>query len=438
ERTKARKRIKDLEARIRTRDATAKAEKERAARAAKIREALAEAKDAFNKGNLDRAERFYRIALDLLPEDSRARDGLKRIKDRRLETAFRKALTDGKSAEGKGEWAAAKACYLRALELRPKDRTAEEGLQRVKDKVSTLPLGFEGVFELPKGAKDQHGNPVVTRGGARSDAKTGLPYELWLTRPRMEFVLIPAGSFQRGSPRSEEGHVDDEGPVHVVKITKPFYIAKYEVTQAQWKAVRGENPSYFKEAGDAAPVEQVSWLHCKKFCEETALDLPSEAQWEYACRAGAKTALYSGPLSIKGEYNGPELDPIAWYGGNSGVKYKGGVDSSYWRGKQHRHTRAGTHLVGRKKPNGFGLYDTLGNVWEWCEDIYDKNHYKSFRGRGAKKAVDPVCYSGSAFRSIRGGGWYDQPGSVRCALRRRGRPGHSENILGFRPVKKIP
>jgi formylglycine-generating enzyme required for sulfatase activity len=434
EKEKAKKQVQALETEIAKREAEAEIDRRRAETRRKLRAALKGAKEAFDAGELDRAERLFRSALKLLPDNEEACEGLKRIARKRVEASYLKAMADGREAEEKGEWRAAKACYERALKFRPGDRAAETALEMVKGKVTALPLGFEGVFELPKGDKDQYGRAVVTRRGRRSDPTTGLPVEIWLTSPRMEFVLIPAGTFRMGSPKSEKGRVPDEGPVHAVKITQPFYVAKYEVTQAQWKAVMGNQPSHFSHAGDHAPVEQVSWLECTKFCRETGLVLPTEAQWEYACRAGAKTALYSGPLTILGEYNGPELDGVAWYGGNSGVRYKGGVDSSFWRAKQHPHKRAGTHPVGGKKPNGFGLYDTLGNVSEWCEDVYDKAFYKK---RDAQKP-DPVCYGGSGFRVIRGGGWYDQPGNVRCALRRRGRPGHSEYILGFRPVKKIP
>jgi formylglycine-generating enzyme required for sulfatase activity len=154
---------------------------------------------------------------------------------------------------------------------------------------------------------------------------------------------IPPGEFDMGSPEDEPGRWNVEGPRHRVTIGRGFWLATTPVTQAQYAAVTGQRPSRFKNAGDQAPVEQVIWDDCRKFCDELkkkiaesdkeskhklTFRLPSEAEWEYACRAGTTSALYTGPLTIKGENNGPELDAIAWYGGNSGVDYEGAQDSS--------------------------------------------------------------------------------------------------------------
>jgi formylglycine-generating enzyme required for sulfatase activity len=166
----------------------------------------------------------------------------------------------------------------------------------------------------------------------------------------MEFVLMPAGTFTMGSPASDPNAYDDEKPAHQVTISKPFYMGKYEVTQAQWKAVMGSenNPSYFK--GDSLPVDHVSWRDVQEFIqklnrrEEQASGvfcrLPTEAEWEYAARAGTTTLYSFGD-------DAAELDDYAWYAGNAD------------------HT---SYPVGQKKPNAWGLYDMHGNVSEWCQD----------------------------------------------------------------------
>jgi len=225
----------------------------------------------------------------------------------------------------------------------------------------------------------------------------------------MDLVLMPADEFLMGSPENEAGRDGDEGPQHRVTIARPFYLGKYEVTQAQWQAVMGNNPSSFK--GDAKlPVETVSWEDCQQFCQRlnerlagaghgVRVRLPTEAEWEYACRAGS-----TGRFCF-GDSDG-QLGDYAWYGGNGGNQ---------------------THPVGRKKPNAFGLYDMHGNVWEWCEDWY----HSSYSG-----AVD----DGSAWtaggelsaRVLRGGSWFNNPAYCRCAYRYGDRPADRGVDVGFR------
>ena len=219
---------------------------------------------------------------------------------------------------------------------------------------------------------------------------------------KMEFVLIHPGKFMMGS---EKGWPDAK-PVHEVTITKPFYMGVYEVTQAQWKAVMGHNPSYFK--GDDLPVEQVSWQDCQRFLaklkeklgEGMTCRLPTEAQWEYACRAGSKTEYCFGDDAAK-------LGDYAWHAWNSKEK---------------------THPVDRKKPNAWGLYDMHGNVWEWCQDWYDEGYY------ARSPAKDPKGPASAEYRVLRGGSWHYTPDYARSACRYRNYPtlSYSDSYLGCR------
>jgi formylglycine-generating enzyme required for sulfatase activity len=245
---------------------------------------------------------------------------------------------------------------------------------------------------------------------------------------RQRLRWIPPGEFLMGSPEEEAGRYDDEGPQHPVRISRGFWLFDTPCTQALWEAVMEGNPSYFRLP--ARPVEQVSWEDCQAFVERLngmveglKLSLPSEAQWEYACRAGTTKATYAGDLEILGECNAPLLDGIAWYGGNCGVGFEltEGSDMSSWPEKQYEFKTGGTHPVGGKAPNAWGLYDMLGNVWEWCADPYQDYGDTS-------EAVVPA----SAGRVIRGGAWHSNARCVRAAYRYRFDPGYSYYDLGFR------
>ncbi len=227
---------------------------------------------------------------------------------------------------------------------------------------------------------------------------------------KLEMVPIPAGEFRMGSPDSDKDAMSDEKPQRRVRITKPFYLGKYLVTQEQWDAVMGSNPSQFK--GPKNPVEGVSWDDCQVFLgklnEKTGgqggqFVLPSEAQWEYACRAGSTTRYCIGDDSSK-------LDEYAWYGANSDGK---------------------THPVGEKKPNAWGLYDVHGNVWEWCQDWYDGDYY-------AKLLMDdPIGAATGSNRVVRGGSWDDAARHCRSANRSGIQPGYRISDLGMR-VSLVP
>ena len=210
---------------------------------------------------------------------------------------------------------------------------------------------------------------------------------------------MPAGEFLMGS-ESEEAD-GDERPLTRVRISQGFFLGKYEVTQAEWEAVMGGNPSGFDECGPTCPVEKVSWDDTQEFIRrlnamvgEERYRLPTEAEWEYAARAGTSGDRYGN------------LDAVAWYKGNSGDR---------------------THPVGQKAPNAWGLYDMLGNVREWVEDW--KGDYP---GGSVTDPRGPV--SGSK-RVIRGGGWYDNTVYCRASFRINFSPGIRLYILGFRLLR---
>jgi sulfatase modifying factor 1 len=231
----------------------------------------------------------------------------------------------------------------------------------------------------------------------------------------MKLALIPAGKFLMGSPKEEKGRLDSEGPQYEVTISKPFYMGVYEVTQEQWTAVMGTAPWKGKEyAKDGAThaANYVSWDDATDFCKKVStktgktVSLPTEAQWEYACRAGSKTRFSYGD-----DPDYAKLGDYAWYFKNAwdvGEKY--------------------AHAVGQKKPNDFGLYDMHGNVWQWCSDWYDKDYYAN-----AEK-TDPSGSASGTFRVLRGGSFYDGGGSCRSAVRGLIVPAVVWRYFGFRVV----
>ncbi|MCB1826457.1 MAG: formylglycine-generating enzyme family protein [Candidatus Competibacteraceae bacterium] len=258
---------------------------------------------------------------------------------------------------------------------------------------------------------------------------------------------IPPGRFWMGSPEEETRGLaknDDERkwfewehPRHSVTLTEGYWLFDTPCTQALWEAVMEKNPSRFQSP--TRPVEQVTWNDARDFLTQLNgripdlnLALPSEAQWEYACRAGTETAIYTGDLAILGANNAPALDPIAWYSGNSGVDFDltDGEDSSSWPEKQYPHERTGTRPVKLKQANPWGLYDMLGNVWEWCQDHWH-DHYEGAPDDGSAW----LSSDAGADRVLRGGSWYYSARYVRAAVRAHAHPGHRIVSLGFRCLR---
>ncbi len=224
----------------------------------------------------------------------------------------------------------------------------------------------------------------------------------------MELAWIPAGSFLMGYPADETARLAIETQ-HRVTLTKGFLVGVYLVTQAQWRAVMGDNPSYFE--GDDRPVEMVSWEDCQEFCKQlnlkagrAAYRLPTEAEWEYACRAGTTT-----PFSF-GETVSPEQ-----------VNYDG--HHPYGKGRKGQY-RQQTTPVGSFPANAWGLYDMHGNVWEWCQDWYGPYPQNN--------STDPQGSINGKARVLRGGSWVDGASYCHAAYRGRFEPGSRDQSFGFR------
>ena len=229
----------------------------------------------------------------------------------------------------------------------------------------------------------------------------------------VKMALVPAGELKMGSPEPDTEAWNDEKPEHVVRITRPFYVGVCPVTQEQFQRVMGENPSWFA-GGPNRPVEYVSWEDAQEFCrrlsalpeEEAAgspYQLPTEAEWEFVCRAGT-----TGKWSF-GEDESAFADH-GWYHGNSSGE---------------------TQPIAQKKPNAWGLYDIHGNVWEWCADWYVEDYY------AASPSKDPTGPASGLYRVLRGGSWYFGPADSRSASRGWNSPLGRYNACGFRIISSL-
>lgn len=219
---------------------------------------------------------------------------------------------------------------------------------------------------------------------------------------------IPPGRFLMGSPETEAGRTDDEGPQHWVQLTRGFWLAEAPCTQLEWEAVMGENPSYFM--GVDFPVEQVSWEDCQRFCARLdarnnglVARLPTEAEWEWACRGDTTTAFNDGSDCTEPTGKDLALARLGWFSANSGGH---------------------SHEVKQLKANAWGIFDMHGNVWEWCQDWYAYF--------GLEEVRDPSGPDSGQGRAMRGGGWDFFARVCRSARRSACSPAFRWYVLGFR------
>jgi len=262
-------------------------------------------------------------------------------------------------------------------------------------------------------------DPPAWAGGFGVDCH-GVFAELVLGEGIQVLRWILPGEFTMGSPEGETGRWPDEWPQHKVLIGQGFWLGETPVTQAFYSAVTDRNPSTFK--GGERPVETFSWDDAQVFCrrltellsvgQQDRVRLASEAEWEYACRAGTTSGMYSGKELTSKTGACPNLDELAWYDGNSGRT---------------------THPVKGKLPNAWGLHDMLGNVWEWCEDEWHDT-YDGAPADGSVWEDDDDAEEEGRDRVVRGGGWNISARYCRCACRFRAEPVGRGRVLGFRLV----
>jgi formylglycine-generating enzyme required for sulfatase activity len=236
---------------------------------------------------------------------------------------------------------------------------------------------------------------------------TGLPWRVKDTATKIEMLLIPPGTFDMGSANGQ----NDEKPVHQVTLTKAFYLGRYEVTQGEWEAFMGTNPSSFSERFDSKkrPVEKVSWDMVQGFLRAANMRLPTEAEWEYAYRAGTTTAFHCFPGCPRGANEDSLVGTIAWFKGNAGNE---------------------THAVGGKSANDYGLHDMAGNVCEWVNDWYEGNYYSS------SPQNNPTGPASGRYPVVRGGSWGSPTGGLRASDRSTCLTPHlPDSGIGFRVAR---
>ena len=259
---------------------------------------------------------------------------------------------------------------------------------------------------------------VAGNAAARGSEKPQAGKQRVNSKDKLTYVWIPAGSFLMGCSPSDKECFDDEKPAHTVTISKGFWMGQTEVTQSAYKSITGATPSRFK--GPQLPVETVSWDEARSYCRSVGMRLPTEAEWEYAARAGNTDARYG------------DLDAISWYSGNSGPQYVDGGALYKSDPKNYEEILIAkgnqTHAVGQKQPNAWKLYDTVGNVWEWTADWYDKGYFAQSESR------DPTGPGQGTQRTVRGGAWDDDARNNRVTNRYSLTPDGRNFYTGFRCV----
>ncbi len=271
----------------------------------------------------------------------------------------------------------------------------------------------------------------------------------------LEMRPIPAGTFEMGSPYGEPGRTSLEGPQTKVTLSRSFWLGRTPVTHAQWQAIMGTDllaqaKKGFPNTPDArslltasdgqVPMHFVSWHDAMEFCARLnararaegtlpagyEFTLPTEAQWEYACRAGTTAATYAGPLQLWGRNHAPVLDEIAWYAGNSSVGFRGqGWPTEGWAEKQYPGGTAGVRRVGLKQANAWGLCDMLGNVYQWCGDF-------SSAALPGGSVTDPTGPESGSDHMLRGGSWHSAAAYCRASYRSWNTADGRMPFIGFR------
>jgi formylglycine-generating enzyme required for sulfatase activity len=399
-------------------------------------------------GHVEKALKCYDQAIQILPTDKVARRKKQEALElkARLEREYREAMRQASEAETRSDLVAARQFYLTALLLQPGDEAAQVGLAclpaKIKEQLYDQSPWFDDLvkhYDFPAALLEQvvylcEGKAIFDMTGqawqefsSTQRNKFAAAYQATYAKmaklesetivqvgsERFTMVLIPPGRFWMGSPLTEEERGKDEKR-HRAIVSKAFYIAKHAVTQGQWKAVTGKNPAHFKllfsAKSDTLPVEQISWQDALIFCHKTALSLPSEVQWEYACRAGTLTPFNQG-------------DNIT----TERVNYDGNYP--YGKGSKGQYRQRTVPVGSLPNANAWGCFDCHGNIWEWCLDSYG--------GYPKDDIVDFVYPLTTSSRVVRGGSWYSYAWLCRSAIRSELSPEHSSDAVGVRLVKSL-